>query len=229
MSGRFLSRASKDSDDDDLVRRQLSVLENVAGKNKLDDENDDMSSDVIGEENHDEQPRQPAAEKKSIIHQDVIIKGSITSSTELIINGTVNGDVTCEKELTVTGNIEGNVKAGNMKLLSGHIHGDIDSKNDVSIVKGASVKGNISANTLCCDGKIEGNTTVKGKAVITENAVVIGDIICEKISIREGAVCNGNIKTDASKAKASANKEASQSKDKEKAANAVVTNLKQYV
>lgn len=228
MSNRFLSRGTKESDDDDLVRRQLSVLENVSVKSKLADESSDAdNTDLnINNERQNAQVRQtPTVEKKSVIQQDVIIKGSITSASELIINGTVNGDVSCEKEITVTGNIDGNVKAGNVQLLSGQVHGDIESKSDISIFKGAAINGNVSGNSLSCDGKIEGNTSVKGKAVITENAVVIGDIICEKISIREGAVCNGNIQTNVAKSATSA----ADSKDKAKVASAIVTDLKRYV
>lgn len=232
MANRFLSRAVKDTDDDDLVRHQLSALENVAGKGKDTDESTEGIEQSVAQGKATEQGHsgKPAVEKKSIIEQDVIIKGSISSSSELVLKGTVNGDVSCEKEVTITGSVEGNVKAGNVQLLSGYIHGDIESKTDISILKGASVNGNISANTLCCDGKIEGNSTVNGKAVITENAVVIGDILCEKISIREGAVCNGNIQTNASKmASSTNNKDGGAQKGKDKAAAANVTDLKRYI
>ena len=117
-------------------------------------------------------------------------------------------------------------------MLSGHITGDIECKNAVTVLKDAIIKGNIHGESLCCDGETDGNTSVNGKATIKENAVVKGDIICEKISICEGAVCRGKVETNVSTAQsaAKADKKAGlKSEDGPNAQMGVVTDLKQYI
>lgn len=241
MSNRFLSRGvSKNNDDDDLVRRQLSALGDVTEKTDFGDIDNSKTGSVgencdnVEKQHYENAQPAPEAEKKSVLQQGVVITGSITSSTALFIYGTVKGNVTCESDVTIDGNIEGNVKAGNIQMLNGHIKGDIESKCVVNVLKGAVIDGNIAGETLCCDGRIEGNTNVNGKVAINENAIVIGDIVCEKISIREGAVCNGKMQTDATKTRSAVGLDASaggteKSKKKENVQMGNVTDLKKYV
>lgn len=236
MGSRFLSRNNnKDNDDDDLVRRQLSALEGSTESTGLNDGGtgeDDTADTVCDGKPYEAAQTASMAEKKSVIQQDMVITGSVTAVMPLLIFGTVNGNVVCENEVTIDGNIEGDVKGGNLQVLSGQIRGDVESKNDVTVIKGAVINGNISGGSLRCDGKIEGNTNVKGKAAINENAVIIGDIVCEKISIREGAVCKGNIQTDVTKTGSAAGTDAAVKADnvnKDKTSVGIVTNLKNYI
>ena len=227
MGGRFSSRGfmKNNGDDDDLVKRQLSALEGAVEKNDVD------SNDAKTEEIKAAVPQQPSETiKKSILQKDMVVTGSVTSSSALLISGTVDGNVTCENEVTIDGNVGGNIKAASIKVLSGRITGDIESKNSVEICKCASIKGNIKGKDLLCDGKIEGNTNVLDKVSIKENSVIFGDIICEKLSIAEGAVFTGNIQTNISKQdKPTGKNNLPRPENKTEGQKVNTTSLKQYI
>lgn len=193
MANRFLSHAAKNNQDDDLLQMQKSALSDVSKESEDEKLDTDYQPDEIFKE--PETSREP--EEESVIQKGVVIKGSVSSVTSIFIYGVVKGDVTCQNDVTVDGTVEGNVKAANVRLLSGSINGDVESHNEVSIVKGAAITGNVKAGTLECDGKIEGNSTVGGLAEIKENGNIIGDIICESVIISKGASINGNFQTRA--------------------------------
>lgn len=238
MSNRFLSKGfAKNSDDDDFVKKQLSALGDTTDSDAND--NVDVDVDVSTQEQAYkavELVPGPAASvaEKSVLQQGFVVNGSITSTTALLVYGEVVGDIVCENDVTVDGKVDGNVKAENIQVLSGHIKGDIDCKSAVTVLKDAMIKGNISGESLSCDGEINGNTTVTGKAAIKENAIIKGDISCEKISICEGAVCKGIIETNVSAAQ-SASKPVTSAKaeikanDSEDVQIGIVTDLKRYI
>lgn len=195
MAGRFLSHAmAKNNQDDDLLQMQKSALSGASIGSE--DEKQD-----IGYQQDDDLFKEPEMSKgpgeESVIRKGVVIKGSVSSVTSMFICGTVKGDVTCDNDVTVDGTVEGNVKAANVRLLSGSINGDVESQNEVSIIKEATITGNVNAGLLDCDGKIEGNLTVAGLAEIKGNGTINGDLICESIIINKGASINGNFQTKA--------------------------------
>lgn len=188
MPSRFFSRNNQD---DDLLQMQKSALSDAT----------DKSETETAEKEPEGAPAVKSVEEKSVLQKGLTVTGSITSKTSIFIYGTVNGDVTCESDITVDGVIEGNVKAGSVQVLNGKIKGDVEASGSLSIMNGAVIKGNITAGSLSCDGKVDGNSTVSGMAAIKENADIVGDIACEHVSISEGASFKGSIQTSISRQK----------------------------
>ncbi|CAA7197314.1 bactofilin family protein [Chryseobacterium potabilaquae] len=99
----------------------------------------------------------------SIIGEDMIITGDITSKTSIRIDGTILGNVNTEKlivlgeKANVTGNLksksiiiygklEGNINADEMQLkMTGMVNGDISVKT-IEIEMGGKYNGNLMMN-----------------------------------------------------------------------------------
>jgi cytoskeletal protein CcmA (bactofilin family) len=232
MSNRFLSKGfAKNNDDDDLVQRQLSALGDTAEENDIGSGKTEVSGSGKSDEQYCETVLPDSeSDKKSVLQSGMVVTGSITSVTSLYVYGTVNGNIVCESDVTIDGNVEGNIKAESIQVLNGQIEGDLESKNSITVLKGAAINGNIIGEAISCDGKIEGNINVKSKASIKENAIIIGDIVCEKISICEDAVCKGNIQTDSTKIQSKADENSkAKAENSENVQIGIVTDFKKYV
>lgn len=135
----------------------------------------------------------PRQSPEATITADMVIKGSVTSASNINVFGTIFGDVACENDMVVSGHIEGNISARSFQLLSGSISGDINAKSMVDIAQGASVNGNIAAERIIIDSKITGNLSASNVVRLNANAVIDGNIKAGSIAIQEGAELKGNL------------------------------------
>lgn len=83
----------------------------------------------------------------SVLGVDVAVKGDLSATADLHIDGTVEGDITCAslvqgEKSTVTGAI----KAQNARL-SGTVHGSIEA-GELIILKTARIHGDVSYDAL---------------------------------------------------------------------------------
>ncbi len=135
----------------------------------------------------------PPRQSEAIITSDMVIRGSITSASNISVFGTVLGDVSSESDMMVSGRIEGNVSARSLQLVSGTISGDINAKAMVEIAQGSSVNGNITAERIMVDGCVTGNINAAGTARLNANACIDGNIKASALSVQEGAELKGNV------------------------------------
>jgi len=135
-------------------------------------------------------PRQSA---EATITADMVIKGSVTSASNINVFGTILGDVNCENDMVVSGHIEGNINARSFQLVSGSITGDINAKSMVDLAQGSNVNGNITAERVSVDSKVTGNLSASNVVRLNANAVIDGNIKAGSISIQEGAELKGNL------------------------------------
>lgn len=130
----------------------------------------------------------------TIISKETEINGSITSCGNVSVNGLVKGNVTSQASVKITGTVEGDVTARSVELLSGKIYGNIKSQKSVVISSESSIKGDIECDMLDLNGKVNGNSIVYTTATLGEEAVIHGNLTSQNLSIKEGAVVDGNIK-----------------------------------
>tara|TARA_B110000263_G_C15211470_1_gene465429 strand:- start:559 stop:876 length:318 start_codon:yes stop_codon:yes gene_type:complete len=87
---------------------------------------------------------------KTIIQEDVTIKGNIFEKEDLLINGKMEGNLKGENiEIENKAEIKGNIKSKDLTL-SGKIKGEIES-NKIHISSTANVEGNIKQKILSID------------------------------------------------------------------------------
>ena len=109
----------------------------------------------------DSQPmKQPSNSIPSIISSDVVVKGNVSTSGEIQLDGTIEGDVK-SKNLTIgeNGTVKGKVTADDV-IVKGSVNGSIVGRN-VRLEKSAKLNGDICHQTLSIEAGayIEGNLT----------------------------------------------------------------------
>ena len=94
----------------------------------------------------------------SVIGADVVIKGDISASADLHVDGTVEGDIACASLVQgETSRIEGSLEAGTARL-SGRVRGTINVR-ELVILKSAAIEGDVHYDTLT----IEQGAQVEGR------------------------------------------------------------------
>ncbi|WP_168198770.1 bactofilin family protein [Jejubacter calystegiae] len=103
-------------------------------------------------ENRLNMERPPAEEgqmvRETIITPGVVLRGSVSSEVDIIIDGTIEGDVSSQKSIRVDGkgNITGNV-VGRKVTINGYLKGSCRA-NIVVIMEHGRVEGDIFAHEL---------------------------------------------------------------------------------
>lgn len=71
--------------------------------------------------------------------------------------------------------------------LDGHLLGNFQSKGKIVIGPAGSVKGDIVCKNADIEGRFEGKIQVLETLNIKSKAIIIGDVICGKLSVEPGA------------------------------------------
>jgi cytoskeletal protein CcmA (bactofilin family) len=88
----------------------------------------------------------PVAETPCVIGKGITIRGNLTGSEELVIEGTVEGQIQLKNHLTIqaTGRITADISVESLSVL-GRVSGNIDAVELVSLSAEASVVADIRA------------------------------------------------------------------------------------
>ena len=109
-------------------------------------------------------PPNPALtnQEQATIGKSLVIKGEVTGSEALYIDGRVEGAIN----------------------LPGH---------SVTVGRNGQVQANISAKEVVILGKVKGNVTASDRVDIRNEGSLTGDVVCQRISIEDGAYFKGGI------------------------------------
>src|ERR1700760_1019504 len=99
---------------------------------------------------------------QATIGKSLVIKGEVTGSESLYIDGRVEGSI----------NLPGN---------------------RVTVGKNGVVAANINAREVVVLGKVKGNLTASDRVDIRNEGSLGGDVVCQRISIEDGAWFKGSI------------------------------------
>ncbi|MEY2993725.1 MAG: hypothetical protein RL357_660 [Pseudomonadota bacterium] len=109
-------------------------------------------------------------------------KEKIPALKSLVATGThIQGDITFEDGLRVDGTITGNVIA------------TADKPSVLVVGPGALIQGQVVAEHVIVNGKIEGPVIAKQLAELQPNAVVYGDVNYKQIELHLGAMVTGRL------------------------------------
>lgn len=122
------------------------------------------------------------------ITKDTKINGTITSKSNIDIGGDVFGDVESQNTIKISGRIEGNISGKNVEINKAIIKGDIHASERLNISNQSDIVGDLFANELDFNSKINGNINVKKDINIQKESTIVGDITAMSIGIEKGAI-----------------------------------------
>ena len=105
------------------------------------------------------------------------------------------------KEQSVIGrsiSIKGEISGEEDLIIQGRVEGKIDlKKNNITVDKSGSIKGDIYGKSITLEGEVEGNLFGEKRIVLQPSGVVRGDMRAPAINLEEGAKFKGNIAMEA--------------------------------
>ncbi len=122
-------------------------------KKRVDDTSEKMATTETGgrlDGNIGTAPPSVTVSEKTMIGENISIKGSIHGKGDLVIQGTIKGNIDLDKHhLTVgaNGNVEAEINAANVTI-SGRLTGNINAQGRVAITKTAMFNGEIKAKRI---------------------------------------------------------------------------------
>jgi len=103
-----------------------------------------------------------SSQEQATIGKSLVIKGEVTGSESLYIDGRVEGAI----------NLPGN---------------------RVTVGRNGQVQANINAKEVVVLGKVKGNVTASDRVDIRNEGSLAGDVVCQRVSIEDGAYFKGSI------------------------------------
>ncbi len=104
---------------------------------------------------------------------------SAAGVTRLGSTAVINGEIEAHEDMLVEGRVQGKIT-----LASGTL----------TVAKGGRVEADVRVRALVLHGELKGTVRAGEKALISETAVMNGDVITPKISIANGARFSGGIR-----------------------------------
>ncbi len=108
------------------------------------------------------------AEGSTVIGKSITIRGELSGSEDLYLDGVVEGSITVSgSRLTIgpNGRVKANLVAQDI-IIFGQVSGNVQATGSVDLRQSASLVGDIAAARLA----IEENATIQGKADLTKGA-----------------------------------------------------------
>ena len=91
--------------------------------------------------------------------------------------------------LTIEGKIEGN---GNIRV-AGRFKGNVNVNGELMIEPGASVDGEVNADTVLVGGEVRGHIVAKSRVEFKESGTLIGDLKAGSLTVAAGSKMRGKV------------------------------------
>lgn len=101
--------------------------------------------------------------------------------------------------ITKTTSITGEIRGQGELRLEGRIDGDIKLQGLLFFGAACSFQGKAEAENIIIEGRVEGRIKASDKIEIRAGGQVLGKIVCQQISIAEGAFLDGDIQSGVGK------------------------------
>ncbi len=92
--------------------------------------------------------------------------------------------------------ITGNIKSESGIQLNGKLNGDLTCAGMAQIGATASVKGNMSIDTVSIMGQVNGNITARDKIELKASAKLHGDIRAKRLTVEDGVTFVGKVEVN---------------------------------
>lgn len=90
--------------------------------------------------------------------------------------------------------LKGEISGSEDLYLDGQVEGSVELRNhSLTIGPNGHVKANINAKEVVIQGKVDGNVAASERVELRKSAVLVGDIVTQRIVIEDGAYFKGGI------------------------------------
>lgn len=90
--------------------------------------------------------------------------------------------------------VKGEVSGSESLYIDGHVEGSINLPgNRVTVGRNGQVTANINAREAVILGKVKGNVSASDRVDIRNEGSLHGDVVCQRVSIEDGAYFKGSI------------------------------------
>jgi len=137
---------------------------------------------------------QPKGVCTTVIGGDTVITGTIKSSGNVEVRGTVYGDIDCAKDVLFYGRIAGNIACKNFYQYAGAVKGNVNTANAVYVERESAIKGDIKAKDIQMNGRLIGNLSSTNSIDLLGSAIIVGDIETRSFNMKETAKLRGAVK-----------------------------------
>lgn len=103
--------------------------------------------------------------------------------------------------LSKESNFKGELKTSGSVRIDGSFEGRIEAQSEVIVGDGCLVKADINAKRVIVEGEVRGNIEASHGLEICSTGKVFGNITGDRLIIEEGAVYQGQVKTDVTTSK----------------------------
>ena len=133
------------------------------------------------------------SEEITIIAKGTKIVGDISADGGLHVGGEIKGNIHVVGKLELNGKVIGDIEAEDITISTSMVKGNVAARSSITIDKETTVAGDVSARNAEFDGRIKGNMTVKERAHIQTDSVLLGNLTSGIVNIEEGAMLRGDI------------------------------------
>ena len=94
--------------------------------------------------------------------------------------------------------VVGRVHSTSVVTVAGTVLGTVSADDQVIVIKGGRVEGDVEAREVVLDGEVHGSVDAQERLEIQASAVVHGDLHAPRLIVHEGAVIDGDVSMAAS-------------------------------
>jgi len=89
--------------------------------------------------------------------------------------------------------IEGKIEGRGDIRVAGRFRGTVNVEGQLTIEPGASIQGEVKADTVVVGGEVSGQVAAKRHVQLRESAAVLGDVKAESLTVAAGSKMRGNV------------------------------------
>lgn len=134
------------------------------------------------------EPRvEPPVERPSFPAQPLPVRG--VEETPMAMSTPKGSESIVAAGLTIEGKIEG---SGNVRV-AGRFKGNVNVKGELTIEPGASIDGEVKADTVFVGGEVRGQIVSTSRVEFRESGTLIGDLKAGSLTVAAGSKMRGKV------------------------------------
>ncbi|MDR2419309.1 MAG: polymer-forming cytoskeletal protein [Treponema sp.] len=104
-----------------------------------------------------------------------------------------NGDFSLNTIIGPGAWVRGDIDSAGFTRIDGSVQGDVHAQGRVVIGEQARMKSNVSGTSITIGGVVYGNVLASERVIILSTALILGDIVTQRIQADDGCLIHGKV------------------------------------